>query len=126
MSVPPGICFVFPHALFCFMYRSCVSYTGIEYGTTLVTSAFSVGNFWSYGTYRCETYLVPTPSERSAISGTFVMGPNQLAHCGIACVPWLEKYRYRWRIRISVLSRNLREKIQPRILQGNREEHTLS
>ena len=24
------------------------------------------------------------------------MGPNQLAHCGIACVPWLEQYRCRW------------------------------
>ena len=40
IPVLPGLCFVFPHALCCFMYRSCASYTGIEYGTTLVLSAF--------------------------------------------------------------------------------------
>ena len=40
IPVLPGLCFVFPHALFCFMYLSCVLYTGVEYGTTLVLSVF--------------------------------------------------------------------------------------
>ena len=35
-----GICFVFPHARFCFMYRSCKSYIHIQYSTTFVLSTF--------------------------------------------------------------------------------------
>ena len=45
VPVPPVTCFEFPRALVCFTYRSCESYTGIEYGTTLVVSAFFVVRF---------------------------------------------------------------------------------
>ena len=56
-------------ALFRFKYRICESYTGIEYGTTLVlinSAFFVVGRFWSYGTYRCDTLLLSSSSSSSS------------------------------------------------------------
>ena len=53
------------------MYRSCESYTGIEYGTTLVLSAFSCWQDYSYGTYRCVVVVILTLTRitKSVVTG---------------------------------------------------------
>ena len=49
---------------------------------------FLVGRFWSYGTYRYDTYVMTIPSERSAISGTFVWVQTNQPPAETACYGW--------------------------------------